>query len=287
MVQSRKLRRVTDLFVRGTTVALTEDGSELVFIRKPNGFERGEADLDGRAARQLRMASLERDGNERSSTISLAAERLSEQELLEGALTQDKNRAYLSAIDDVKAQQDWFDKLEMLERTDERLREGVELSEDEQAEFAQVNEDYVAAVTKAHEQRMADLRAEHAEDTHEELVAAYVKVWVDLEGVAAYEEERWVTLLYYAVRDCTAKVVDGGRVEDVDHSKCTHPRLLEAKREVRELPDEFRELVEPALRDSLMNQAEAGNSAAPTSSSASSEQPGVEAESEASTQKAG
>ena len=287
MVQSRKLRRVTDLFVRGTTVALTETGDELVFIRKPNAFERGEADLDARAARQLRMAALERDGNERSSTIELAAERLSDAELLDGALTQEKNRAYLGALDDVKADETWFERMEMLERTDERLREGAQLSEEEQAEFAQANGEYMAAVQARHEQRIADLKAEHEGDTREELVKAYVKVWVDLEGVSAFEEERWVTLLYYAVRDCIAKVPAGGRVEDADHTKCTHPRLVDSKKEIRELPDEFRELVEPALREMLMNQAEAGNSAAPTSSSESSEQHDAEAESEASTQQAG
>lgn len=287
MVQNRKLRRVTDLFVRGTAVDLTGDGTELVFVKKPNAFERGEADLDGRAARQLRMAALERADNGRSSTISLAAERLDDDELLEGALTQDKNRAYLLAVDDVKAEEGWFDRLEMLERTDERLADGAELSEEEQAEFGEVNGQYIAAVTKAHEQRIADLRAEHAEDTREQLVKAYVKVWVDLEGVAAFEEERWTTLLYYALRDCVARVPKDGALSEVDHSKCTHPRLVETKREVRELPDEFRELVEPALRELLMNQAEAGNSAAPTSSSGSSEQHDAEAESQASTQKAG
>src|SRR6185295_19101865 len=119
------------------------------------------------------------------------------------------------------------------------------------------------------------------------LVAAYVKVWVEMEGISAFEEERWATLLYYAVRDCAGRVPKDGTVADVDHSKCTHPRLLEAKREVRELPDGFREMVEPVLRESLMNQAEAGNSAAPTSSSGSSEQHDAEAKSEASTPKAG
>jgi hypothetical protein len=287
MVQSRKLRRVTDLFVRGTTVDLTGDGTELVFVKKPNAFERGEADMDGRAARQLRMATLERDGNDRSSAIELAASRLSDGELLEGAITQEKNRAYLLAIDDVKADQKWFDRLEMLERTDQRIKDGVELSEEERAEFNQANADYIAAINASHEQRVADLKAEHAGQSHEDLVKEYVQVWVEMEGMAAFEEERWTTLLYYAVRDCVAKVAKGGRVEDVDHSKCTHPRLLDTKRDVRELPDEFRELVEPVLRESLMNQVEAGNSAAPTSSSGSSEQHDAEAESEPSTQKVG
>jgi hypothetical protein len=287
MAENRKLRRVTDLFVTGTTVDLTGDGTELVFVRKPNAFERGEADSDGRAARQLRMATLQREDNNRASVIQQAAERLEDAELLNGAITQDKNRAYLLALDDVKSDEEWADKLEMLERTDQRIADGAELSEEEREEFGKVNLAYMTAVQAAHEKRIEQLKAEHEGDTREELVRAYVNVWVDMEGLAAFEEERWATTLYYAIRDCSAKTPKDGSVKDVNHARCTHPRLLESKREVRELPDGFRELVEPALRDLLMDQASAGNLAAPTSSSESSGPQDVEEESPASTPRAG
>jgi len=287
MVQNRKLRRVTDLFVKGTTVDLSGDGTELVFVRKPNAFERGEAEMDGRAARQLRMATLEREGNDRASTIEMAAARLSDEDLLEGSLTQERNRAYLLAIDDVKTDEVWFERMEMLERTDQRIRDGAVLTEEEQVEFNTVNGEYMDAVNGFHEQRMADLRAERAGESHEDLVKAYVTVWIELEGVATFEEERWTTLMYFAVRDCVGKVPKGGSVADVDHTKCTHPRLLDTKKDVRELPDELRDMIEPVLREQMMTQAEAGNSAAPTSSSGSSGQHDAEEESQASTPKAG
>ena len=94
-------------------------------------------------------------------------------------------------------------------------------------------------------------------------------------------EERRVTELYYAIRVCEASR-DGMAY---DHTRCDHrQRALDSRDQVRSLPEQVLVKVIEALDQLNVPQREAGNSDAPVSSSASSEQPNVPEASTPSTQ---
>lgn len=284
MAENSRLRRVTDLFVRGTEVLTPDGGAVLVWVNKPNAFERDEADKDGRTGRQRRLLPLRetKDPKDRSEELQLAyaaTESLTDDELVTGATSQERSQQYLLTLDDIRADEGWAEDMLLLERADALSADGSQMSEEESEAMIALNARYLAEIDKRFMERMTALEDEIRGLPRDQLVTKYVETWRQTVGLDAFEIERWKTQLFYALRECdAAKAGDGW-----DHGKCRHPRLLDSRAEVNNLPDGLIELVDPVLRGLLVPPRDAGNSDAPTSSSASLEQPSAEAESTPST----
>ena len=106
----------------------------------------------------------------------------------------------------------------------------------------------------------------------DELTREFLERWRQRISLDEFMEERRVTELYYALRVCQA-TRDGGTY---DHTPCDHrQRALAAREQVRGLPEQVLTKAIEAIDGLNVTPREAGNSVAPVSSSAPSEQPNV------------
>ena len=280
-----RLRRVTDLFTRGAELDLGTDPDGkpiLVWISKPNSFERSEARKDGLFGKQRALMALQPD-DERALAVRHEASQLSDANLVTALLVPRRMELYMLARDDVKADAEWNERMNLLERWDALIADDPEheISEEESKRFEEVSRQYLDAVQAHLEVRIRDVRAEFDAMDREQLLDGYVEAWRQAEALDAFQNESQTTELYYALRDCraTEKKQDG----TWDHTKCTHPRWCPKRSDVRPLGDEFLERARQKMQEISLTEREAGNSVAPASSSASSERPSKQAESTPST----
>lgn len=276
-----KLRRVTDLFDRGAVVVLGEagDGPVLVWVSKLNAFERGEAQRDGAAGRARRMLVLGED-HEQTRLVRVSAAARTNEELAGQLAEAGFDELYVAAMDDVRADPAWAQRLVVLDRSESLLDDaGADDADEARAEVAKLNREFFDRVDelagKAREESLREL----AGLDHAELVDRFVGVWRDRMGGDDFGREFSTTELFYSLRDCVATAVEHGW----DHAGCTHPRLLGSRAQVRDLPEDLVVVVREAMSGMLMSPRDAGNSAAPATSSGSSGQLNVEAASTPST----
>lgn len=284
--RASKVRRIQELFVEGKVINLTA-GDEVVrlFVAKPNSFDRDEATKDGRAGKARRVLTFDDDADEQAVLDDLVAETSRESKIR--ALVQVKdNDFYVRAMDDIRADKKWAERLEALDRAELADDSGTdEDARSRQAEehetMRRVNTQYLAAVeagiAKLREEEQTELEAKSAGD----LDKAYRKAYRDQLGNTAFLSERRLSELYFAVRDCQG-TEDATKPDGYDHSRCNGHvvRLADHRREVREFPDVVVITARTALEDLAMPPQDAAFSDAPMSSSASS---GPHAEEEVST----
>jgi hypothetical protein len=276
-----RLRRVTDLFVTGQALVLQDDPDTdpvLVWVNKPNAFQRAECQKDGAAAQARRVAALHEDSDEVQAALS-RLETLDRDQIIEYVVSQQANALFLAAVDDVRADEKWADRLPLIDRSASLAEEGSPATPDEQAAIDQANVDYYAAVQEAQTIRLDDAKAEWADTPEEDLRKEWLETFRRRLGMGAFMEEYDKTELYYAARDCVG--VRAG--SDYTHTACTHQRLLPGRAAVNDLPEDLANRIRQVLTDLSMTPQDAGNSAAPVTSSAPSEQPSSAADSEAST----
>lgn len=145
--------------------------------------------------------------------------------------------------------------------------------------MAELNLAYMNEVDKRQKQYDAEVRAEYEMLDQEELAQKYREGIKGVLGSNAYLEESRISEIFYAVRDCQSPVTPPFQHEDCDHSQ----RLIPTRADVRRLPDMIITAVRDVLTELNMPLREAGNSAAPRSSSASSERQDAAEESTVST----
>lgn len=274
-----RLRRVTDLFITGSTVYLGDDagGPVCVWVAKPNAFARAEAQRDGVFARNRRLLTYTPDHPELAVVIGEAAAKTA-QELAEMILARERYKFITGAQEEIRADPAWSEDLKVLDRADELIGDeaaaGREQSPAESAALAALNARYIDEVTAAEERLREAAGAELAMEcpTKDELEVRYVESWKQVTSLDAFGEESRITEVYYALRECNATGSKGAW----DHSGCEHERLLASRSQVRELEQGVMDPVVAALEELSMTPASAGNSDAPATSSASSGQHGEE-----------
>ncbi len=263
-----RLHRVTELFETGREMLISDRDTEpvLVWVAKLNTFQRGDAQRDAAAVRARRVAGLSDDSDEmRAITVRLAT--MTNEQKIEFILAPKESQAYLSAHDDVRADPDWKDRLQLLERSDSIAAGGNPPSPKEHEEILKIQQEYGEAVEAAAAQRMDDFRHEYDGVKAAELDEQYLDVARSNLGSNAFFEEFQRCELFYALRDCEAKrKKDGG----YDHTPCTHQRLLPSKAAINELPEDFIERVKNIINENAITPGEVGNSDAPANSSESS-----------------
>ena len=274
-----RLKRVTDLFIEGKVVALgnEEDGTPiLVWVKKPNSFESEEARRDGLAARSGRVLELREEDDPERLNLAEQVKKWDTDELITMRLSQEADEMWMNAVNEIRSDKEWREKLDYMERMPQLLAdEGVDEEDDRSKRLAEINRDYLDAVRKHVESEQEARRKELAERSREDLEDEFYEKWRDRASIDEYMREKRVTEIWYALRDCQAT---GSAESGYDHRTCNHGRrLLEERREVRDLPEDLLLRVIDALDELEMPIREAGNSAAPATSSASSE-PASEAE---------
>lgn len=276
-----RLHRVTDLFSSGRELVLGQADGEpiLVWIAKLNTFQRADAQRDAGAARARRIAGLIEDSDEMQALrVQLAGK--TREEKIEFILQPKDNQAFLLANDDIRAEPDWRERIEMLERAETLDSDGNPPTDNERDALAAARREFFDAVSAAHKKRMDDFREDYRGVDEADLDTEYLETARSNLGSNAFFEEYRRSEIYYAARDCTAKSLPNGRW---DHTACTHLRLLPNKAAVNDLPEELIERIRTAIEALTMAPSDAGNSDAPESSSASSEPPSNAEDSQPST----
>lgn len=280
-----RLRRVTDLFVEGIPLQMgMNDGQDvLVWVNKLNSFEAEEARRDARVRRGIRISELAKQDSPELAAVQTQVDSMTVEQLAEARVKQMQDEIYLEAINQVDTDPKMREALDQAQR-------GAALLDDEKAPaddprrqaLREVQTTYLEALRVAQDKIRADKVDELTENARMDNEKELLEAWRARESLDVFMEERRITEVYFALRDCRGKVTghaDDGTLQ-VDHTGCNHrERLLASRAEVRELPEGVLGRVIAALDGVTVSPREAGNSAAPENSSVSSEQPSMPEES--------
>lgn len=261
---SDQLRRVTDLFVVGAPLPLC-DGTHL-WVQKPNSFEVEEARRDGVAARSLRLLELEKDDNTEVAAQRLEMRRLTDNQLAQAVVGQNGDELYLKVMNDLDADPDWVERLATIRRMPALLADENAPDDDpRRAQLIELNGAYLTEIQTRLDKAQSTAVADLDDLTRPELEDRYLHDWRQQISLSRFMDERAVTEIFFALRCC-----DAG--PDLNHASCDHTRrLLDSRSQVRDLPDVLIQEARQVLDTIVVSQRDSGNSAAPGSSSASSE----------------
>ena len=286
-----RLRRVTDLFVEGSECYLGMDRDNkpvMIWVNKLNSFEIEETRRDGMVRRGERILQLSKEDSPEYQSIKATLDRWSDEDLRQRRVDQRSEEIYLNTINDLEGDEVWAEKLSMMRRLPTLLDDQKATVDDPRRDqLEKLNNEYLEALRQGQEKRQREFLTEIEQLDRETLEEDYFEAWRNRVSLDEYMEEKRVTELFYAMRDCVA--TEKGRDSTTgrllwDHSDCNHAsRLLQQRKQVRELPETVIEKVIDILDDVTVPFRESGNSDAPASSSASSERPNEEADSTAST----
>jgi hypothetical protein len=283
---AERLRRITDLFEEGVVVPLGEDldGPILLWVNKLNSFQVEEARRDGVARRGMRLADLGKPDNPERAAMLSEVEQMTLDEVRQAWTKQQAEEQYLTALDDVDSDPEWREKLDVIRRMPTLLDEaGAAPDDPRRQELRDLQRNYYAAIAEAQKSLQDQTFKDSEGAEREKLTKEFMERWRQRISLDEFMEERRVTELYFALRVCQA-TRDGNTY---DHAPCDHSqRALEAREQVRGLPEQVIEKSIEALDQLNVTPRDAGNSDAPVSSSAPSEQPSVPEDSTPSTPEA-
>lgn len=282
---NERLRRVTDLFIEGTELYLGMDSGGapvLIWSNKLNSFEVEEAQRDGQAARGLRMAELSGDESDELRAIKATIKGWSDQKLAEQLVEMQAEDIYLQVINDLEADPEWRERLQLVRRGSALLDDrGVPADDDRRAELDKAQQAYLEALSKGQQEEQRKRLGDVAGNSRSDNESDYIDSWRQRMSVDAFVKERRMTEIWFSLRDChgTVKARQEDGTLQFDHENCDHAkRLLENREDVRTLPEGVIQRAVDALDGITVPAREAGNSDAPASSSASSERPSAEVE---------
>lgn len=271
-----RLKRVTDLFVEGRELYLGDDPDNnqpiVIWVKKPNSFESEEARRDGLAARSGRMLELREDDDPERLNLVENVKRWDDDELITMRLSQEADEMWMSALNELRTDDEWREKLDYLDRTPMLLAdEGADAEDPRHEKLNDLNREYLDATRAIVEREQKARRDQLAESSRDDLEEEFFEKWRERASIDEYMREKRVTEIWYALRDCQAT----GSVETGwNHRTCNHSRrLLDERREVRDLPEDLLLQVIAVLDDLELTIRDTGNSDAPANSSASSERP--------------
>lgn len=286
-----RLRRVTDLFVEGTEVYLGTDDNHnpvVIWVNKLNSFETEEARRDGMVRRGQRMIELAKDDNPEYRHVRSLVDTWTDDQLREARVEQRAEEIYLEVINDVQGDEEWAEKLAIMRRMPTLLEdEKAEASDPRHEQLEQLQNEYLNTIRERQEAKAKQALKELASEDREDVEKAYFDAWRERVTLDDFMQERRATEMFYAMRDCYATQKDRDATTGHfrwDHSRCHHAeRLLQERKQVRELPEHVLNQVIDAIDEITVNQRESGNSDAPANSSVSSGPQSEEEDSGAST----
>ncbi len=237
-----RLHRVTDLFVSGRELVLADDGTSdpiLLWIKKPNAFELADIQRDAAAARSRRRITLA-DDHEEILAVRMRLQGMKREDVEREIAEGDRSTAWMQAVDDVAADPQWTERLELLKR-----EPGLDTppTDEERQAMEDLNKAYLEAVDEATDKRIAD-RLKDLEDLDEdELHDLYVDTWRDQASRVTGQAEYARAEIYICARDCEAERDGNG---GYNHAKCLHGRFCPSRTHVYDLPDELIDRIRPS-----------------------------------------
>ena len=267
------LARLTQLFLEGKELVLPTPGGppEILWIAKLNAFEEEQANQAGRVARARLINAIREIGTPEYDWLQAQKGDTSSLAMVESIVSSRESPLFLKAINDLRSDPEWREKIEILDHTDEEKLTGIELEAHQRLKGEQAQ-----ALLDRHDERKKELRHELSELSRINLEEQYELAFLEEQGMAAFGLERARQHIYLSMRSCEASEPgDNGRW---DHSACDHQRrYLASADEVALLPQSVREKVEDVYNEIALSPSTARFTDALVSSSESLEPSATEA----------
>jgi len=280
-----RYKRVTDLFVEGTEVVLDDSPEDplIIWVQKPNPFEREEARRDAQVAGARFTLTLQDDSSDEIAVFRAGLVRLDRQDLVDAIVDLKFSEDLVLAQNELRDDKDWTEKLAIVDRSGGQL-EGRGQDDPEVLKVAEINREYLTETNDRVDARRAARRDELERFTELELRDEYERAYIEALATANSLREFRTTEIFFAARVCSA-VPNDDATAGWDHSGCAghRARIFDDRQEVREIDDELHQRISAAISRVTMSPREAKNSARRGSSSESSPPPSEPGESTAST----
>lgn len=263
--------KLTDLFQEGTVLELARgDQTVTTWINKLSPFELEEARQDGRVARARTMLAIKEVGSPEYDLFRASLVGIGDEALTVALLDTKANEFLAAAIRTARSDKDWTEKIEVIEQSD---LTGRAEDDPEVILLGKLTREYLEHIQSLADESRAEERALLITMARAQLESRYEEAYLDQRGLASFNRAYQATEVYHALRECKGRKVDG----EWDHEDCDHNRRVCTRSEVERLPDSVWTQVREAIVALNMPVDVARFTAAPVSSSASSEQPNDQA----------
>lgn len=273
-----KYKRVTELYTRGAEAVL-DDGT-VVYCRTLNPFEQEEARHDAQTARSRMIMALKTQGSEELAKVEGALVADGRERAIERLLDAKAGNILLKAVETIKNDPEWVEKLDIMDRSDDLIARPQE--DVERQLLTTINTEYIDTVGQLTRDETDFLREKYTNASDEELLEEYIQLYLEHRGTEVAMAEHRVVEIWYGARCC-----DGVRGEDGvwTHALCDGHKisLFETKQEARDIPEELADLLGATFDSINMSARDARFSDRQGSSSESSPLPSDAGDSKPST----
>ncbi len=267
-----RLRHVTDLYVAGKTLTLS-DGSPL-WVRVLNPFEQDKARNEAQVARARLALAIREVGTDEQAKARESFFEAGHEGAIDLLVESKVAERYSKIVDSLRYDPDWKDRLDIVARdTDDTAKplEGIE-----KEALDKIAGDYLAELNTRVEEERDGYRAEYQDADEEMLWEAYRDLYIDRRAGAAAMAEHQLHQVLYGTYVCDA-ILENGTWR---HEKCDHSiPLFESADEVRTLPEDLGFTILKGINEIDMSVVEAKNSVRQESSFDSSPLPSEPVES--------
>lgn len=249
-----RYRKSADLLVKGTELVLP-DGN-VMFLKVLNDFEVAECRRAAQAARGLYTLATKSQGTEEFAAVQAAFLARTRQEAAQELLGAKESQFFLKATEEIEADPEWQEKLEILKRADtDEYPEG----DPQREQVAELNREWLAEVNRKQAEEVEYQAGVYERMPIEELKDAYCGEWLERRASGIGLEAYNVHEVLYGARCCEAKPDENGEFPEGAHEECDHrERVYLEKNEVME-DGELYELIRKAYNDISMTVREAKN----------------------------
>lgn len=275
-----KLKRLTDLFCEGEILVVPDrDGHEVpLWVNKLTSFEMEQANHEGRIARARTMMAIREVGTPEAQLFEQTLGDLTDRDVIDALVGDKGNEFVVKAIQDMRSEEDWKERLEVLEWSTDQVA-GKSDDDPDVRLIRKVMDEYEAEITARVDRASADLKLELSELGGDQLRERYRDSYIEQRGLNAFSVEKEKNQIFFALRECDAT----RQGENWQHAACDHTgRWLDEPAEVEQLPAGLLDRVRTAYQALSVAPDTARFSDALASSSASSEPSSKQGDSEAS-----
>jgi hypothetical protein len=245
---------VPDLYVVGTELELLD--GQIMWLQVMNPFERDEAQHDASVARsRLTLALRDQPDSEELAQVRSMFVGAGRDAAIEAIMEAKKVDLFLEIMDELKTEEEWRERVEVLQRTADLSTVPTEA---ERTYLIELQEAFALEVAKRLESAIMVDREVLEESSDDVLYEKYKDWFLEQRGGVAGMGEYRMTEMWYSCRACV-----GVKGEDGvwDHSECEghQVRVFESKDEVRHLPEALQARIIGALMELEMSEREAKN----------------------------
>lgn len=245
--------RISKLFVRGKVVSLGQDdeGEVLMWVQALTKTQHEEASIaaatSGTRKRLLYKAGypdydLLLEQMELEATVD---------DLVDGIIAAKyMNIIWVESELDLHTDPAWREngRLDLIRMGDAQTQSGAEMSNEESAAIAELNQEYMTDWQRCAAARLATKRAELQEKSRSDLEVEFIEASVSIRTLEEQARQYHNVAIYYAMRPCSATSSEGG---NWSHAGCDNHKTLYFRDmiDVQSAPDEIKEAVIAALTD--------------------------------------